>query len=81
VNGFASSACDGEKIDHESLLELVRLPSLDVLFGDLKDYMNLDTMELRITVIDYFSVMVLKCALTEASKSTHHTPAVGQQTR
>jgi hypothetical protein len=35
--------------------------------------MNLDAVELRIALIDYFTILALKCPLPEVSQSMHHS--------
>jgi hypothetical protein len=35
--------------------------------------MNLDTVELGIVLIYYFTMLVLKCPLTQASQTKHHS--------
>jgi hypothetical protein len=34
--------------------------------------MNLDAVELRIDLVDYFTILVLKSHFPEASQSVHH---------
>jgi hypothetical protein len=39
----------------------------------VRDHMNLHTVELRISLIDYFTIVVLKRSLPEASQSMDHS--------
>jgi hypothetical protein len=68
----ASEAFDDEKLDYESLLELVICYRLTSFLRILRLH-ELGLVELCIDLIDYFTILALKYPLPEALQRAHQS--------